>query len=244
MTNDEQRIPEEHVDEIRQLKTFLHTYGKPLSTVLLVVLVAVLGVRIYRGRQQARLARASALLQSARGIQDLESLTANYAATPVAPLASLRLAKAYFDAGRYDQAMETYRNLAEEHADHRLAPAAQLGIAHALEAQGRYAEALEAFTAFGEEHAESFLAPQAFFGRIRCLRQLRRADDAKALLEEFITAHPASGWSAAAEEQLELIAQDAEPESVAPPAAAIPTTPLPVVPPAVPEADGAEPSGL
>ena len=45
---------------------------------------------------------------------------------------------------------------------------------------------------------------QALFGRAPCLEQMGRYQEAKAVYEDFIAAHPDSGWLAKAEEMLSL----------------------------------------
>ena len=65
---------------------------------------------------------------------------------------------------------------------------------------------MQAFTEFREAKPEEhFLRPQADLGRGRCLEQLERWDDAKALYEEFIALYPDSAWITQAEVSLRSV---------------------------------------
>jgi TolA-binding protein len=67
---------------------------------------------------------------------------------------------------------------------------------------GRTAEALTEYSAFASNHPGDVLEPLARFGQARCLEELGRADEARAIYEECIAAHPDTVWQAEAEQAL------------------------------------------
>jgi len=58
----------------------------------------------------------------ARGIEKLQSIIDNYPYSDVAVLAELRIADAYFDDRRYDEALSYYRDFADLHPQHEKVP--------------------------------------------------------------------------------------------------------------------------
>ena len=71
----------------------------------------------------------------------------------------------------------------------------------------RIAEAQKGFETFIATHKDQVLAPLAVFGKARCLEAERKFDEAKAVYEDFIAAHPDSAWNRAAETAIKALAQ-------------------------------------
>lgn len=191
-----------HPEELEQLKSFFRSHGRTVTWVAVILLAAVLAGRAYRGHRLSAARNAAAAFATAGSVQDLEALVNEHKASPTAPLARLRLAKAYFDASNYELAMNVYGEVRDKHGEHPLAVSAEMGLAHCLEAKGQTEEALRGFEEFLERNPEHFLAPQAVFGKARCLDQLGRTRDAKATIEDYIASHPESRWTASADEML------------------------------------------
>lgn len=189
-------------DEFRDLKDILRKHVNQIAVGLCIALAVTVSVVLYRSRARAKVQQASHMLSSAHTIQDLEAITMQYPSSAVAPLAMMQLAKVYYNAGKYDMALDKYIEFGLKFPDHQMAAAAELGRIHCLEARGRLGEAYEGFTAFLADHPDDFLTFQAVFGRARCLEQLGRYTEAKELYEGFIEAHPESSWTSRAEELL------------------------------------------
>ena len=80
----------------------------------------------------------------------------------------LRLAKKYFDDGRYEEASSIYDELvAKAPGGYEDIPV--VGKAQCLEAQGKYADALAAYEAFAAANPKSFLALTAKLGAVRAI---------------------------------------------------------------------------
>ncbi len=66
--------PHHHNDELTEIKQILEKYGKQALTILLVVMIAFSAYQFYSMRKQNHIAEASAKLNAARSIPDLETI--------------------------------------------------------------------------------------------------------------------------------------------------------------------------
>ena len=69
-------------------------------------------------------------------------------------------------------------------------------------------EALNQYSGFVTENTNSFVRAEAIMGKGRCLQQLGRLAEAKALYEEFVAANPDSAWTQHAETMLADVTRD------------------------------------
>ena len=152
--------------------------GKQIVTCLLVAAVAAGGWYWWKHHTAATRIAASSALVNAYTTEELEDSVAKFSGTAAAGALKLRLAKSYFDAGRYDEALSQYEALCGN-APEGLADVPQVGKAQCLEALGKYDEAIKAFDAFAEANPASFLKLTAQLGAARSVAQA--GDKAKAL---------------------------------------------------------------
>lgn len=176
-------IPEE-------LLPVIEWWEKDGKQTLAIVAAAAVVVAGYYGvknwRQAQREAAGSALMEAAMGgdsVESLESAVAAHGSSASGPALKLRLAKAYYDAGQYDDksyqnALEIYTEL-DGKAPDGFAEVPKLGIAACLEGLGRTEEAQKAYDEFVEALPESPYALQAKLGSARCTALA--GDKAKAL---------------------------------------------------------------
>ena len=99
----------------------------------------------------------------------------------------IRLAKSYFDAGRYEESLAQYDELAKNPPD-GFADIPAVGKAHCLEALGRFDEAAAAFDAFAEANPKSCLLLTAQLGAARSFAQAGDTKKALARLDALKTA--------------------------------------------------------
>ncbi len=174
------------------------------AAIALIVAVAIIAIVKYRDSQNAE---ASFALTGAEGVESLEGLGARYSRTAVAPVISLRLAKAYYDAGQYEQAAETYGAFARKNRRHVLAPQGRLGQATALEALasattgGGADELSQARDIYAELAADSKspVYAEAVMGQARCLAALGDKAAAGDLLDRLAIDKKDTRWESAAE---------------------------------------------
>lgn len=143
--------------------------GKSTLTMLLVVALAVAGFYAGRNWLRGRDAGANQALVNAYAVDELETAVADYGSTKVGPALRLRLAKAYYDAARYEDALAVYDTLVAKSGDNAaFADIAVVGRAYALEGQEKFKEAGAAFDAFAQANTNSYLLLTAQLGAARC----------------------------------------------------------------------------
>lgn len=205
-----------HASEWHRIRNWLVTDGKSTTIVTVVGLVVLAGWFWHKTQKQARIDQASLLLNTARSIENLQEVAADYAETPSAPLAMLLLARTYYDSGNIPVAENAYAQFEAKYPKHLWIDVAKLGRIHCLEARGALDQAADGFAEFARQRPDHYLTPIALFGKARCLTLLGRDGEARVIYEDFIAAHPESPWVAEAEEAIEVLdrsAQDMPPVS-------------------------------
>ena len=152
--------------------------GKQYVIGLLVAAVVIGGWYGWKHYRTSVRTAASDALASAYTTEEIEDAVAKYSGTAAGGALRLRLAKSYFDAGRYEEALSTYEALVSSAPD-GFADIPVVGRAQCLEAMSRFAEAQKAFDEFAEANPSNYLALTAQLGAARCIAQA--GDRTKAL---------------------------------------------------------------
>jgi len=243
--NEENQAPAPVHEDVQRLKEFWETSARPLIMAAAILVLAFAAVMLFRHRMAVRKETASQLFARARTLQELDDIVIKYGSTPTGPAALLSLAKANYNAGNPDVALNKYIEFETRYPKNEMLPVAILGKAHCVEARGDAATALSEFSAFVESHPGHFLTPQAVLGKARCLNALGRGDEARVVYEDFFAADPDSDWASVAQEALERMekerragaapapanaAPDSEPSSVAIPSLNLEIPPAPQQP--------------
>lgn len=150
------------------------------STVAIVVVAAaVFGAwRYYKYYNASAEAEAAKSLAEAYAPEELEEGVAKFGSRAAGGLMKVKLAKAYFQAERYEEALAIYEEL-EKAPPAGFEDVPPVGKAQCLEALEKYDEALAAFEAFASFHETSYLRITAQLGAARCVCE--KGDKAKAL---------------------------------------------------------------
>ena len=136
---------------------------------LLAAAVVVAGYYGVKNYMAARRAAASEALVNAYTAEELEEAVTKFDGSDAGGALKLRLAKKYYDAGRYQEALDQYTALSGDKAPDGFADIPEVGKAQCQEALGSYAEALAAYEAFAEANPSSYLALTAKLGSARVL---------------------------------------------------------------------------
>ena len=152
--------------------------GRQTLAIAAVALVAVGGWYGWKNYRESTANAASSALVGAYTTEELEDAVARFSSQPVGGALKIRLAKSYFDAGRYEEALAQYEAV-ESNPPDGFADVPVVGKAHCLEALGRHAEAAAAFDAFSEANPSNYLALTAQLGAARSYAQA--GDSKKAL---------------------------------------------------------------
>lgn len=152
--------------------------GRQLVLCLAIVAAAVGGWYWWKHHAAAVKAAASDALVNAYTTEELEDSVAKFSGSDAAGALKLRLAKSYFDAGRYEDALAQYEALCGDAPD-GFADIPPVGRAQCLEALGKFAEAAKEFDAYAEANPKSYLKLTAQLGAARSIAQ--SGDKKKAL---------------------------------------------------------------
>lgn len=155
-----------HYDDEMQaekLKDWWRENWMPLAAGLVLGLGGIFGWEQWKSREQDRAGEAARMFEDlktalvsdkadeARAIGD--KLKTDYARTPYAAQAMLRLAQHAVERARYDEALPPLAWVAENSADEQLRPLAKLREARVLAQQGKFDEALGRLDGTGEAYA-------------------------------------------------------------------------------------------
>jgi len=220
--NEQNQAPAPVHEDVQRLKEFWETSARPLIMTAAILVLAFAAVMLFRHRMAVRKETASQLFGRARTLQDLDDLVNRYGSTPTGPAALLSLAKANYNAGNIDVALNKYIEFETRYPKHEMVSVATLGKAHCVEAKGDAASALAEFSAFVDSHPGHFLSPQAVLGKARCLDALGRGEEARVVYEDFVAADPDSDWAFVAQESLERMEKERRARAVPAPANAVP----------------------
>lgn len=193
---------EEVPEELENLKIWWNANGNLVTTILCIVLIAVLGVRWYNGHKAAVEAEALSEFRNAQGTEALERIVADAKTPAVVPLARIRLANQHYAEGHYDLAKSVYMEFLTATPKHAFAPIASIGIAQCDEALGHVREAAEAYAAFLDANPGSWLEPAATLGRARCLILQGDRREGKSFLDLALAEKASTRWAASINETI------------------------------------------
>lgn len=177
--------------------------GKQTLIVLAAVLVVFGGYMLFQKRAATAKAEASAATQ-ATTVAALEQAYGAYGDLEAGNLIGLKLAKTYFDEGKYEDAMAKYDELAGKDLDGlELVPA--VGKAFCLEGMKKYDEAIAAFDKFVAENPSSYLTLTAQIGAARALAEKGDKDGANNRLAALKTSLKSDADATARLEEAETL---------------------------------------
>ncbi|MGN0833204.1 MAG: tetratricopeptide repeat protein [Kiritimatiellia bacterium] len=226
--------------------------GRQTVVYLLVAAIAVGGWYGWKGHRAAVKAAAADALVTAYTTEELEEAVTKFSGTDTAGALRIRLAKSYFDAGRYEDALAQYEDLVGKAPD-GFADIPVVGRAQCLEALGKFDEAAKAFDAFAEANPKNYLTLTAQLGAVRCFAQGGDKQKALARVDALKAANKGEELATARIEAIEQLVTrfgqtaapavpQAEAAQPAPPPAAKPVAPKAEAKPAVPQAAEAKPA--
>ena len=194
--------------------------GKSTVIWLLVAAIAVGGWYGWKNHKAAVKAAASDALVSAYTTEEIEDAVSKFSGSATEGALKLRLAKSYFDAGRYEEALAQYESL-EGKAPDGFADIPVVGKAQCLEALGKFDEAAKAFDAFAEASPKNYLTLTAQLGAARCFAQAGDKKKALARIDALKSANKEDGIEKArieaTEQVIKRFGQKAAPAPVAKP---------------------------
>ena len=152
--------------------------GKSTVAIVVAAAVVVIGWQGWKYHNKSADDAAAKSLVEAFAPDELEEGVAKFGSRAPGGLMKVKLAKAYFQAERYEEALAIYEEL-EKAPPVGFEDVPAVGKAQCLEALEKYDEALQAFESFASSHEKSFLRLTAQIGAARCVCE--KGDKAKAL---------------------------------------------------------------
>ena len=198
--------------------------GKSTVIWLLVAAIAVGGWYGWKNHKAAVKSAASSALVNAYTTEEIEDAVAKFAGSATGGALKLRLAKSYFDAGRYEEALAQYEALAGN-ALEGFADIPAVGKAQCLEALGKFDEAAKAFDAFAEASPKNYLALTAQLGAARSYAQAGDKKKALARIDALKSANTDDELSKARIEATEQVIKRFGQKAAPAPSAEKPTDP-------------------
>ena len=174
--------------DVQQFKTWINEYGRPAVIGVAIAVLILLGVNIWRNQKASKAAAAAQALFTARTPEEFQMQADQSPDAPTAPIALASAAAEYYNANRFEEALDAYRLFTTRYPEHMMADSARLGIAASLEALERYGEAAEAYTLFASDRPDSPLLMQTQLGAARAYAADGRYDDARVIYEDMIAA--------------------------------------------------------
>jgi hypothetical protein len=178
-------IPENLPEELLPLYDWWKEKGaRSLISVGAVALIAF-GVLGYMQYRKGKLVDANIKLTRANSVEELEAAVAEFGSFKAGNAARIRLAKAYYDASKYDEALVTYEECESNGVPVGFEDIVTLGRAHCLEAMEKADEAFKVYKNFADNNKESYLYTQAVMGLARVMTVQGKKEEARNLLEEL-----------------------------------------------------------
>lgn len=205
------------LDHAPEARDFLEQNGRSLLVGIGAAALLYVGLSAWNNYKESSTRTAETMLFTSQSAESIQEVVDKFGRTPMAPLAQLTLASAKYDAGEFEVAEKLFAEFAAKYPSHTLRDQAAFNRGVCQEASGRLEDALATFLAFGKDK-QTHLYPESVFGRARCLEQLGRFPEAKAVYEDFIAANPTNAWGDRASAAM-LYVDKAQRESLLPKAA-------------------------
>ena len=194
--SEENKMPEENLPafvkaapELLPVWDWWVKEGKSTLMMLVLVGIGVAGFYGVRNWLNTRNAAANQALVNAYNVEELETAVRDYGSTKAGTALRLRLAKAYYDAARYEESLKVYDELAAKAGKSAaFDDIAVLGRAHALEGLTKYADAEKIFADYAKANTNSYLILDAQLSAARCKALQGNKDAAVKELEALKTA--------------------------------------------------------
>ena len=175
-----------------------------LSALGFLVAALLVGSVLYFRRQEkndalwTRLAQAQYLLSQKQFVESeslLEAVRGEAAGLPVAEFASFYLGEANLGQNDLEEALASYRSIAETGRNERLKPLAMANLGLAHERRNEHAAAAEVYRRFLDKYPDHFLAPRTQLALGRALSNAGEPDAAREALNHLLDLYPTSVWA-------------------------------------------------
>ena len=131
--------------------------------------------------------------QPDRGLMGLKTIVDNYGSTESGELARFYLANAYYNVGKYDEALRQFESFST--ATKLLQASAQAGIGACYEVKGEFEKAASSYEKASGILASPLSTPEYLTSAARCYGKAGQKDKAVALLKRLKVDYPSSQYA-------------------------------------------------
>ena len=174
--------PEPVEEQEFDLLAFWIQYRKTITRSLVLVLV---GVAVFFGFEfvkQRKMADSAKALASAKSADELSKVTTEWAGTPAAASAQLRLGDELRRAGKFDESAKALQDFAVKYPQHELQDRALISLGITQEYAGKTDEAFATYQSVVSGHPASSAATDAQVRQARILKAKGKNDEALRIL--------------------------------------------------------------
>lgn len=197
-------------------------YGKPywrqatgvIAAIVAIWIIANIATRIARNTLEKGFSAAGA----ATTTDELATVARQYKGTAAGAQAEIKLARMFYEEGKFDRAATRFSLLTTEYPKSHLLDAARLGEAFALEADDKTIQAEKRFEEVAEKAQDPGIRLEALIGVARCARNQNKLAIASDWLQKALNAVPED--DARRKETVEKLVAEIERLKTAPPAPA------------------------
>lgn len=207
------------------LEDFLDRHQKSLAALAILLVLAAIGLVIYRGIQTSHEETAGAALTKAQDLDALQAVVTGNSGTTAAASAMVLLANAQWTSGKPDAAISTLQSFISSQPTHPAIPSAKASLASKLLSQGKTADATLAFEKLSTDPTARFLAPFALISLADIAQSAGDLTKAETLYNQVKTTYPDSSFVLTATSRLTTLKAKSPTEIQAPAAPPAPTTP-------------------
>ena len=215
------------VDDFDRFEDFVSTnlYKIVVGAVVLVIGL-IIGFIVYTQVKEAN-NEASVALSSAKTIKELNAAIKKYPNSKTDGAAKLNLGTLYFNDGKYQEALETYRALANSAPSGDIKGRAKLNTAYTLEAMKKPEQAAEKFSDIGlDASSPQYIRNEVNYSAGRIFVASSKPSRATSCLKAIKSDTPRDFWAEQAKRLLQRVtAKDPVPEEK--PAKPLAVTPAP-----------------
>jgi len=174
------------------------------ASIALILLISSAGVWWWQGRQ-AKESQAASLLLKATETTSWQQIADEFAGTPSAPLALMRLAGEAREKSDWENALVPLDRFIREYPRHAFFPAVQLSQAQILEAAGKQDEAFSAYEKIHQAKPVHLYSGAAVLGLARIQQAKGNLTAARNLLSDFLATERASVFATEASQALKAL---------------------------------------
>lgn len=182
-------VPAPDDEQEFDLLAFWIQYRKLITRSLTLILVGVAVYFGYEFTQQRKLAESAQALATAKSAEDLRKVTTEWAGTPAAGSALLRLGDELRRAGKYDEAVKAIQDFAEKYPKHVLQDRALISLGITQELAGKTDEAFATYQRVVSTYATSSVAADAQIRQARILKVKGKTEEAQRILTALEQQH-------------------------------------------------------